>query len=882
MNQPVHKTGDTLDKTNPVTFSNQMTKNILTHVAGMLGAAALFCAVPVQAQAAYTPPASQHADFNFNPGWKFIREDVTNAMEISCDDSKWVDVSAPHTYNDVDSYAHIISHSSGDRYAWTGITWYRKHFKLPAGAKDGKVFLEFEGLKQAGRFWVNGKYVGRFENGITACGLDLTGFVNFGDAENVIAVKVDNSNDYQEEATGASFEWMGRAFNPNYGGLNHDIVLHLVGKVYQTLPLYENLKTTGVYVWPSNFSIKDKTCDVNLEAQVKNESGDQQSITLSAVVVDAEGKVCAKFLSEALDLVNGQTEMFTASGRLADAKFWSDETPNLYDVYAMLTVDDKIVDVQKIKTGFRKAEFKGGVGTGGVYLNDKFVWLTGYAQRSSDDWAGLGQAYPDWLHDYNAQLIRSTHANYIRWMHIAPQAADVRACDKTGIVQICPAGDKEGDPVLDKRLRPEVAKRQWEQRMEVMRDTMIYFRNNPSIVLWEAGNNGVTTEHMKQMVELRKQWDPNGGRAMGCRTLNEPAATPVAEYFGVMIGQDDKKDSRQGPNDLFRAYSDERRDRAPFIETEDFRDEAARRFWDDFSPPHFGFKQGPNDTYDWNSETFCIAAAGRYYDYISHIISNTNAAYSKWAGYASIYWSDSNADGRQDSSEVCRVSGKVDSVRLPKQAYYVYRVMQNSAPDIHIIGHWNYPPNTTKTIYVAANHCDTVELFVNGKSLGKSSKPMNGYIFAFPKIQFAAGKISAVATAKDKVVAQTEIETAGEPKKLKLTPHVSPAGLQADGSDVAFFDVEVVDEQGRRCPTDEARVDFKVEGPAIWRGGYDSGKINSVNNLWLDTECGINRVAIRSTLKPGTITLTATRDGLEAAKIQIESNSTGIAVGINR
>ncbi|HSY19698.1 MAG TPA: DUF4982 domain-containing protein, partial [Candidatus Acidoferrales bacterium] len=709
-----------------------------------------------------------------------------------------------------------------------------------------------------------------FENGVTACGLDLTGFVKFGDEENVIAVKVDNSNDYVEEATGTGYEWMGRAFNPNYGGLNHDIWLRLTGKVYQTLPLYENLQTTGTYIYGANFDIKNKTCDVNLEVQVKNESGDQQSIILSAVVVDAKGNVCAKFASDALDLVNGQTEVFTANGKLADAKFWNDETPNLYDVYTLLTVNDKVVDVQKIRTGFRKAEFKGGAGTGGVWINDKYVWLTGYSQRSSDDWAGLGEAYPGWMHDYNAQLVRSTHANYIRWMHISPQAVDVRSCDQAGIVIVCPAGDKE----LDAKGR------QWEQRTEVMRDSMIYFRNNPSILFWEAGNNSITPDHMKEMVELRKQWDPNGGRAMGCRTLNDAGNTPVAEYFGVMIGQDPRTDKLTNNTVLFRAYSGERRDRAPFVETEDFRDEAARRFWDDFSPPHFEFKKGPNDTYDWNSETFCIAAAERYYAYVSNEISNTNPAHAKWAAYASIYWSDSNADGRQASSEVCRVSGKVDSVRLPKQAYYTYRVMQSTTSDIHIIGHWNYPTNTVKTMYVAASHCDSVELLVNGKSLGKSSTPTNGYIFEFPNVTFAAGKISAVAKAGDKVVAKDEIETAGEAKKIKLTPHVGPAGLQADGSDVAFFDVEVVDAQGRRCPTDEARVDFKLDGPAIWRGGYNSGKLNSVNNTWLDTECGINRVAIRSTLKAGAITLTATREGLEPATVKLDSKLVDIRDGL--
>jgi beta-galactosidase len=440
------------------------------------------------------------------------------------------------------------------------------------------------------------------------------------------------------------------------------------------------------------------------------------------------------------------------------------------------------------------------------------------------------------------------------------------------VVEICPAGDKEKDALG----------RQWDQRLEVMRDSMIYFRNAPGILFWEAGNNSITTEHLQQMVDLRKEWDPNGGRAMGCRTLNERGATSIAEYFGVMIGQDRRTEELTNPTEMFRAYSAERRDRAPFIETEDFRDEAARRFWDNYSPPHFGFKPGPEDTYHWNSESFCVAAAERYHDYFSNRISNSDPAHSRWAGYASIYWSDSNADGRQDSSEVCRVSGKVDSVRLPKQAYYVYRVMQNAAPDIHIIGHWTYPTNTVKTINVAANHCDAVELFVNGKSLGVAKSPENGYIFAFPGIQFVAGTISAVAKADGKIVAQDEIETAGEPKALRLTPHVSPNGLQADGADVAFFDVEVVDAQGRRCPTDEARVDFKVTGPAIWRGGYNSGKINSVNNLYLDTECGINRVAIRSTLTPGSITLTATRDGLSPATVTVESVPVKINGGLAR
>src|SRR5580698_7179346 len=251
------------------------------------------------AAAGFIPPASPNAIFDFNPDWKFIKGDLTGAEQADFDDSKWAGVSAPHTWNDTDTFDEIISHSGGERHEYMGIGWYRKHFKLPASAKDGKVFLEFEGLKQAGRFWVNGEFVGKYENGVTPVGLDLTPFVNFGDADNVIAVKVDNSDSYKEEATGTGFEWMGRAFNPNYGGLNHDIRLYLTGKTYQTLPLYENLKTTGIYIYPSNFSINGKTCDVNIESQVRNESGDQQNIALSAVIMDTNGNICTQFQSDA-------------------------------------------------------------------------------------------------------------------------------------------------------------------------------------------------------------------------------------------------------------------------------------------------------------------------------------------------------------------------------------------------------------------------------------------------------------------------------------------------------------------------------------------------------------------------------------------------------
>jgi beta-galactosidase len=847
---------------------------------GLASGALVLCAFwgTAAAQTApYAPPQSPRARMNFDPNWKFLRDDAPGAEAPAFDDSAWTTVSTPHSFNDVDSFRQIISHSGGDRGTFKGLVWYRKHFKLPARLSGNRIFLEFEGMRQAADIFLNGKAIGLYENGVTAFGLDISDTVHFGNQDNVLAVKLDNRTNYAERSSNTPFEWNANDFNPDHGGINRHVWLHVTGKIYQTLPLYYGLESTGVYVHAANFNLAAKSADVTVESEVRNASGDRATVGLTAVIVDRKGQVRARFSGEPVDMVNGEKTVLTAAGALEAARFWSPDDPYLYDVYTVLTVDGKTVDVDKVATGFRKIEFRGGAGTGGVYVNGKFVYLKGFAQRSSNEWEGLGGAYPDWLHDFQAQMVRDDHANYIRWMHVAPQRVDSDAADRFGILQICPAGDKERDAVG----------RQWEQRLEVMRDTIIYFRNSPSILFWEAGNTVVTVEHLQQMVALRKQWDPDGGRVMGARgndnvELNT-ATTPIAEFYGVMIGQDPRTDQLATPEAMFRGYSALRRDRAPLIETEDYREEGARRFWDDFSPPYFGFKKGPNDTWQFTSESFALGSVKRYWAYWENRISNPDPAHAKWSGYASIYFSDSDADGRQDSSEVCRVSGKVDAVRLPKQIYFAHRVMQNEQPDLHILGHWSYPAGpdgrkTVKTVYVIAN-TQSVELLVNGKSAGVNSQPVNGYIFAFPDVEFVPGNLQAIGRNGGKPVARMELTTAGAPAQIRLTPIVGPQGLQADGQDAALIDVEVLDAKGQRCPTDDDKVDFAITGPGVWRGGYNSGKVDSTNNLYLNTECGINRVSLRATFAAGAITVTASRPGLKSAQITIVSQAVKIVDG---
>ena len=218
-------------------------------------------------------------------------------------------------------------------------------------------------------------------------------------------------------------------------------------------------------------------------------------------------------------------------------------------------------------------------------------------------------------------------------------------------------------------------------------------------------------------------------------------------------------------------------------------------------------------------------------------------------------------------------------MRLPKEAFFAYRVMQNPKPDIHIIGHWTYPQGTKKTVYVFCNG-DAVELSVNGKSLGRVDHPEDGYVFAFKDVAWTPGTIKAVGFERGQRVCEHELTTAGPPASVKLTPITRPGGLMADGADVALFDVEVTDAHGRRCPTEERRIDFTLAGPGIWRGGYNSGIVGSTNNTYLNTECGINRVAVRSTRTPGKITLTAASSGLTPATAVVSAAPVTVTDGL--
>lgn len=924
----------------------------------------------------YEEPEAPSEVYNMNIDWKYKKPDVSFPLkgaidsadadgkkfyEVDYDDSSWEGVSIPHQVNASDSFTRRGS-NQGDTGQYRGVVLYRKHFTVPESAAGKKVFVEFEGIYNAAYVWVNGQKVGYYEAVVSPFGFDLTDYVTPGQ-EAVIALANDSTcgrgtNNYYAETVpgeewgssynseagkvgnGAGFQWNTHEFTPTQAGLVYDVNLYIKDQVYQTLPLYNNLKTTGNYIYADNFDIRDKKATINVKAEVRNETAKDEKLTLQVDVVknidpnednpEAEDHTKKPYLKYSFSSTGTATaakdagvkfetvvkpevyaegaehEYLTgvetvdvsyieASFDAENVDFWSTDAPHLYDVYTILKNESgEVIDVQKTTTGFRKVEY---TLTDGLKINDQSVWLTGYAQRSSNEWAAIGEAN-DWLTDYDMSLLKDSGSNFIRWMHTAPRVNATRSTDKYGIVVVAPAGDKEAD----------VTGRAWSQRVEAMRATMIRFRNSPSVIFWETGNNAVTAQHQQEMTDLKAKLDPDGGRYSGCRTISSTEQIKAAEYVGTMLNR--HAANAFGSMQALNKYM-------PIVETEYHREESPRRVWDDFSPPDYDYDNNYKsdastagyDFYDFTAEAFTLNDARCYQEFYKDRV-NGSSGNNYYAAAAALCWTDSNQHARTTYSENGRMSGRVDPIRLPKQSFYAYQVMQADEAKVHIVGHWSYAPvddktreeggnyyypikkqengvwvktgewgrrdPTKKTVYVIGSsaYISRIDLLVDGQVIASESKPTDTFVYSFENIDVTKGdKVEAVAyDVREEEVARDEIQRTGTPATIRLTEVTGKEGFLADGSDLMYYDVEVVDEKGNVCPLSYDKINFELTGDAKFMGGYNSGKFDDTSVIgknYVYAECGINRVFIKAGRNAGTVTLKASMDGGSIAPVTV-------------
>jgi beta-galactosidase len=779
---------------------------------------------------------------NFNSSWLLKVGDQSGAENITFDDTSWQKVTLPYAFNGKEAFSVAISQQSDT------VMWYRKHFTIGRYMNAKHVFIEFEGARQAADVYLNGYHVGINENGVTAFGFDLTPYINL-NGDNVISVRVDNSWHYREQATKSVFEWNDNNFNANYGGLSKNVWLHVMGDVYQTLPLYDNLKTTGTYIYANNFSIKEHKATINVESEVKNESDIKQNIGLEVEVIDLDGKTIAKFNGCNIEVPVGAVATCKASENVSNLHFWSWGYGYLYNIKTRLVADGKYIDEVSTRTGFRKTDFADAI----VKINDRAIQFKGFAQRSSNEWPAIGLSVPVWMSDYSNSQALNCNANLFRWMHITPWKQDIESFDRVGMMQSMPAGDAEKD----------AKGRQWEQRKEVMRDAIIYNRNNPSIIFYECGNNQISDSHMTEMKTIRDKYDPEGGRAIGSRNMLD---SRVAEYGGEMLYVNKS------------AYK-------PMWQMEYCRDEGLRKYWDSYSYPYHPEGKGPlyrgepAPSYNHNQDELAVENVARWNEYWMERPGTGTRVNS---GGAKIIFSDTNTHFRGEVNY--RTSGDVDAMRIPKDSWYVHQTMWDGWVDTernhtYIIGHWNYTDTVTKSVYVVSTS-KNVELFLNGKSLGMGTRS-NTFLFTFKNVKWQPGRLIALGR-NDKGAEESryEIKTAGKAATLRLRWVNAPNIFRADGADVRIAEIEIVDKDGNRCPLANDMIHFTVDGPAEWLGGIALGNNhNYISDKTLPVECGVNRVMIRSCVNAGKITIKAAAQGFSETSLSIKSESVPVNNG---
>ncbi len=871
------------------------------------------------------------------------------------DDSGWEPVSLPHTFNDGDLFSVPIEDGgSGQRRT---AAFYRNTLTVPREHRGKRVLMEFEGIRQTCYLYVNGTLAGYTEAGVGPFGFDLTPFLN-PDGANCIAVATDNTctrnipfciaetpnhptavpgrylqaqdEPVSPDREGVGFFWNCNDFNPTLGGMTRPVRIHFKPPVHLTLPLYANLRSRGTYVWADGIDPEAGSARIHAEAEIRNLSGVPVRCTVRAEVLGADGTPVG-ILTPAEAVIRGDsaaaqwqpevtivpedayrpengrlvpeaedrvlptrtdapyTQVVSLCGTVRNLSFWEPSSPALYRVAVTLAVDGAETDRTVIETGFRKTGYDS---SRGILLNGHPVWLRGYAQRASNEWAAAG-IVPQWLRDMDARWIRESGANHIRFMHIAGYPEDIRAFDRCGVICTQPAGDKER----------EVFGRQWDQRVEAMRNVILAFRNSPSVLFWEAGNNVISPAHMREMRLLKEELDPHGGRFMGCRTLNTEEAVRESEYTGTMLNRHAAR---------FIA------EHGPITETEYSREEAPRRVWDDYSPPDYdyrsrwlgkgGKKQKGLDFYDLTSEDLMLANARGYSEFFHDRLGGASGK-NLYSACAALCWTDSAQHGRQSWSENGRMSGRTDAARVRKQSFDVFRVMHSVRPEVQIFGHWNYPPEGEgrylyrekrfnglyweetgtllrrdpkhKTVYVVGSYAVArVELFLNGRRAGCCDRPVHTFLFPFPDVDVTeSGVLEAVGyDTAGTAVCRSRLETAGAPARIRLTPVTSPAGWQADGTDLAYADLEVTDSAGRVCPLADMRISLEADGPAVLLGGYNSGRFdgngrsdNVIHRPFVFAECGTNRVFLRSLREAGEVRLRASAEGLEGAEIRFRT-----------
>ena len=772
---------------------------------------------------------------DFDPGSSFFTYlakagNGAGAAAVNFDDRSWCVVNLPHDWAVELPFSDRGSGSHGYKaigrnFPENSVGWYRKKFFVPASDSGKHITVEFESVYRDSQVWVNGFYLGRESSGYAGFGYDITDYLNYG-GTNIIAVRVDAS---LEEG------W----FYEGAGIYRH---VWLV----KSAPLH--VARWGTFV---TTAVKQNSADVTARVTVNNDAPKDADFQIEQTILDADGKVLASGELKNLSLSPGATGEFSSVLKVSNPHLWSLESPYLHTLVTTLRSGGVVVDCYETPFGIRTIRWDP---KDGFFLNDQRVELKGTCDHQ--DAGGVGVAVPDALNVFRVGQLKKMGSNAIRTSHNAPTPELLDACDRLGML------------VMDENREYGINS----QELDKLKTMMLRDRNHPSVIIWSIGNeewniesNEKGTRVTQTMQTFAHNLDPtrpctvaiSGGWGQGSSVSIE-----VMGFNYLAHGNIDAY-HKQFPN-------------KPSVAAEEASTFSTRGVYvEDLARQHL-------TAYDTNKPAWGATAEASWLYYAARPYL---AGLFQWTGFdyrgeeTPFYW-----------PAISSQFGILDTCGFPKDNFYYYQAWWSDHPVLHVFPHWNWPDKEGQDIDVwVHSNCQEVELFLNGRSLGRKTMARNSHLEWM--VKYEPGILLARGYNDGKEVLTDKVETTGDPVVVKLIADRS--NLRADGEDVSVITVQASDAQERPVPTAGNEITFNLTGPGriIGVGNGDpsshepdvftaNGPADSMTSAnWKRSLFnGLAQVVVQSTREPGEITLTASSPGLSPKALKLQTQPVALHI----
>ncbi len=774
---------------------------------------------------------------DFDKDWHFHLGDVSSAENPAMNDDAWRTLDLPHDWSVEGKFSKDNPATPEGGALPGGIGWYRKAFMVPAASKNKKVYIDFDGVYQKSTVWINGHQLGFRPNGYISFRYDLTPYLKFG-GKNSIAVKVDNS-------VQPNSRWYSGS------GIYRNVWLVTTDKVA--------IDHWGTYVTTPKVSSESAT--VELKTSIRNSSGKPHAITLVTSVYDAAGKMVGGKTSAGVPLKDSLTSVDQEMS-VNHPKLWSTTNPYLYKVVTKVIENNNAVDEYTTTLGIRYFNFDADKG---FSLNGKTVKILGVCDHH--DLGSLGAAINTRALERQLQMLKAMGCNGIRTSHNPPAPELLDLCDKMGFIVM----DEAFDCWEWKKAKYDyhLFFKEWHKRD--LEDQILRDRNHPSVIIWSIGNEipqqGDTSAlrlapELAGIVHSLDKTRPITTANDRPDTSNKIIKSGAIDLIGYNYHEFDYgKFHARYPGKKFIAT-----ETTSGLETRghyDMPSDSVRIWparWD--KPFTEGNPDNSVSAYDnvrpaWGSTHEATWKVMKKYDFLSGMFI--------WTGFD--YLGEPTPYSWPSRSSYF---GIIDLAGFPKDIYYMYQSEWTNKTVLHILPHWNWEPGKTIDVWAFYNHADEVELFLNGKSMGVKKKEGDDLHIMW-RLKFEPGTLKAVSRKNGQVVLTREIHTAGKPAKIELI--ADRKNIKADGKDLSFITVKILDKDGNLVPNADNRVNFKINGNAFI-ASVDNGDEVSHDPFKANYRKAFNGLAlaiVQSKDKAGNITFTASSKGLQGATVILQT-----------